>query len=238
MDAAAAGDQGTSPPPRIKIRIESLSDLVFGLALSIGSIILVGSVPQDGVALATNVLYFGFGFAIIVLTWLGYSRTTAVLPDEVPFALFSNIFLLFVVALEPYLFYVLINAQSAGLADAASVAYGLDVGGMFLMQAALASLVLKEQSDRTVPAADQSARRPLHPVTLARFRVVARSNFLVGLVFVASALPIFWIDTPIGYLRFYLWSSSFVLLYPLFRYRGRRTRTYRVEKTEDPKVQP
>ena len=172
-----------------------------------GSLILVGRIPQSGQDLALNVLLFGFGFLILVATWLGYSRTMAVLPVEVPFALVINIVLLFIVALEPYLFYVLQTVQTAGLADAASVAYALDVGGMFLMQGALAYMVLEESG--------ASGRRPLHPLLLARFRMVTRSSAVVGLVFVVSALPIFWVSTPIGYLRFYLWSSSF-LMFSLF----------------------
>ncbi|HVC26953.1 MAG TPA: hypothetical protein VND40_02210 [Nitrososphaerales archaeon] len=35
---------------------------------------------------------------------------------------------------------------------------------------------------------------------------------VVGLVYVVSALPIFWVDTPIGDPRFYLWSTSFLFL--------------------------
>ncbi|HUK75619.1 MAG TPA: hypothetical protein VLU99_07490, partial [Nitrososphaerales archaeon] len=80
-------DSASAPLPRIKVRIESLSDLVFGLALSFGSLLLVGRMPQSGSDLVVNVLLFGFGFLIVVMTWLGYSRTVAVLPVEVPFAL-------------------------------------------------------------------------------------------------------------------------------------------------------
>jgi hypothetical protein len=212
--ADANGGDPSALSPRIRIRIESLSDLVFGLALSIGSLILVGRLPQSGQELGVNVLLFGFGFLIVVLAWLGYSRTMAVLPVEVRFALLTNIVLLFLVALEPYLFYVLQTVQTAGLADAASVAYALDVGGMFFMQAALAYLVVSE--DRS----GLHGQLPLHPAVLARFRRVARADAVVGLVFAVSALPFLWVDTPIGFLRFYLWSSS--LLVPMAMLSGRR----------------
>jgi len=204
VDAADGDPAGLSP--RIRVRIESLSDLVFGLALSIGSIILVGKVPASGQDIASNVLLFGFGFLIIVMTWLGYSRTMAVLPVEAPFALHTNIALLFVVAIEPYLLYVLTSSQSPGLADASSVAYALDVGGMFFMQGALARMVVKQEK------AGSHGQRPLHPVVLARFKRVMKLDTVVGLAFVVSALPVFWVETPIGFLRFYLWSSSFLFL--------------------------
>jgi len=213
----AAADDGektsAAPAPRIRVRIESLSDLVFGLALSIGSIILVGKQPATGQDIAVNVLLFGFGFLIIVMTWLGYSRTMAVLPVEAPFALVANLVLLFIVAIEPYLFYVLTSVQTAGLADAASVVYALDVGGMFLMQAVLARMVVKGEKARL------HGQPALHPVVLERFRRVLKLNAVIGLVFVVSALPVFWVNTPVGFLRFYLWSSSLLFLAVRFQRR-------------------
>ncbi len=65
-------------PPRIKVRIESLSDLVFGLALSIGSLEFLSTPGQTAFELEKNVAYFGFSFSILVFTWLGY-------PERSPF---------------------------------------------------------------------------------------------------------------------------------------------------------
>jgi len=107
--------------PRIKLRIESLSDLVFGLALSIGSVVLISRSASSITDIEFNVLYFGFSFLIIVVTWLGYSRTMAVLPSETPNALFLNLLLLFLVAIEPYLFYVMVSAHPFQLVDVFSV---------------------------------------------------------------------------------------------------------------------
>jgi uncharacterized membrane protein len=208
--AAADGDAGggpAAPISRIKIRIESLSDLVFGLALSIGSLILIGRAPQSGQDLAVNVLLFGFGFLIVVMTWLGYSRTMGALPVEVPYALYANLLLLFCVALEPYLFYVLQTVQTFDLLDSASIAYALDVGGMFFLLAALAYLVVKEERS------GMDGRRRLHPVVLARFRRAMKLQAIVGVIFVVSALPIFWVSTPVGFLRFYLWPSSSLIFF-------------------------
>jgi hypothetical protein len=60
-----SGEYSTSP--KIKVRIESLSDLVFGLALSIGSLTLIGKLPQTAQDLVTDVVLFGFSFLIVVL---------------------------------------------------------------------------------------------------------------------------------------------------------------------------
>jgi uncharacterized membrane protein len=178
--------------------------MVFGLALSIGSLILIGKVPQSGQELGINVLLFGFSFLIVVGTWLAYSRVMAVLPTEVPFALLANLVLLFCVAIEPYLFYVLQTVQSLDLLDPASIAYALDVGAMYPLLAALSRLVVKQEETR------KEGRQSIHPVMLARFRRAMKAEALVGGIFFVSALPIFWVNTPVGPLRFYLWFSAFL----------------------------
>jgi uncharacterized membrane protein len=201
--------------PRIKIRIESLSDLVFGLALSIGALVLIGRAPQSGLDLATNILLFGFGFFVIVMIWLGYSRTMSVLPGEVPSALYVNLTLLFCVALAPYLFYVLQSSPSDDVLNAGSIAYALDVGGMFLLLAALARLVIKEEEK-----ARSIGRSLIHPVVVRRFKAIMRAEMIVGLLFAISALPVFWVNTPVGFLRFIFWYSAFVI-FGFTRFYGR-----------------
>lgn len=182
----------------IRIRIESLSDLVFGLALSIGSLVLIGRVPQSGQDLAINILLFGFGFFVVVWIWLGYSRTMAVLPDEVPSALYANLSLLFCVALAPYLFYVLSSPLiSDDVLNAGSIAYALDVGAMFLLLAALARLVVKAGEK-----AQSGGHSVVHPAVVKRFRAIMKAEVAVGLIFAISALPVFWVNTPVGFLRF------------------------------------
>ena len=179
-----ADDDSAASLLRTKIRIESLSDLVFGLALSIGSVFLIGRVPQTGQDLAANFLLFGFSFLILVMTWVGYSRTMAVLPVEVPFTLLLNLLLLFCVALEPYLFFILAPVDSLDLLNTESIAYALDVGAMFLLLAALALLVVKEEHK---PGSGGGHPR-LHPVMLRRFRWVMKAETIVGAIFIVSAL--------------------------------------------------
>ena len=131
-----------------------------------------------------------------------------VLPVDVPFALLLNLLLLFCVALEPYLFSILESVDSLDLLNSESIAYALDVGVMFLLLVALALLVVKEEQK----SGSAGGHRRLHPVVLRRFRRVMKAEAIVGAIFIVSALPIFWTMTPIGYLRFTLWYSSFVIL--------------------------
>ncbi|MDA4129532.1 MAG: hypothetical protein OK457_02065 [Thaumarchaeota archaeon] len=196
--------------PKIKIRVESLSDMVFGLALSIGSLVLISNVSANASVSVTtifvNILIFGFGFVIIVMTWLGYSRTISLLPVEVPSALFLNISLLFCVAIEPYLLYVLFTfPNNIEITYYSSLAYAVDIGTMFFILAGLARLVIKENS--------KGGTQRVHPLIVERFKRVVKFDYVIGGIFLLSALPIFWIETPIGYLRFVLWYSAFAFFF-------------------------
>ncbi len=205
------GDQ----PHRIKVRVEALSDIVFGLALSIGSLDFLSSAARDPFELATNLAYFGFSFTILVFTWLGYTRTMAVLPRATDTSLFINIGLLFLTAIEPYLFYVLVTSPTLDDANTASIVYALNVGGLFLLQAMLSRLVIIEDKKSKI-----LKERSLAPEIISRFQGVLRAEVVIGVLYLISALPVFWgIRTPIGQARFIFWWSAFAVFF--FRRRSR-----------------
>lgn len=208
--------QESPSAPRIKIRIESLSDLIFGLALSIGSLELIARTPQTPADLGTSVVLFAFSFVVVVSIWVGYTRIMAVLPGEGGSTFALNLVLLFCVALEPYLFYVLQSNPSQDLTFLywASVGYALDVGGMLVVLASMIYLIVRGRSKDL----------DLHPVTLRRFRIFMYSYLLTGGVYLVSALPIFWVETPIGFLRFDLWYSAFAFFLVAFASRRVSTR--------------
>jgi uncharacterized membrane protein len=185
----------------------SFSDIIFGLALSISALFLTQNRVLTWQDFAWNVLLFGFSFLVIAITWLLFSRTVSALSSEVPSELFLNLVLLFFVALEPYLFYMLMNGATQNLLSFTSVGYALDVGLMFVVLAMLASLVLKREE--TVEAEDQRPR--LHAKALQSFRHMMIAEYAVGALFLVSVAPIFWVVTPIGHMRFVLWYSSFLI---------------------------
>jgi uncharacterized membrane protein len=198
---------------RIKVRIEALSDLVFGLALSIGSLEFLSNPAKKPTGLIDNVAFFGFSFLILVFVWLGYTRTMMVLPREGDQSLALNITLLFLVALEPYLFFELVTS-SLGFENFISIAYALDVGTMFFIQAALARLVILEDQ-----RSEKLGEKRVNPIIVQRFGNIFKSEIAIGAIYLASTLPIFWdVLTPIGPLRYLLWWSSF----GVFAARGRR----------------
>jgi len=184
----------------------SFSDIIFGLALSIGSLVLTQSKVTGWQDYAWNALLFGFSFLVIALTWLLYSQTMSVISSEVSSTLFLNLVLLFCVALEPYFFYMIMNGTYQNLVSFTSVGYALDVGFMFIILGTLASFVSKQEK-----ALEQEQKPKLHPNVLQRFKHMMISEYIVGALFLISAPPIFWVPTPLGHLRFIFWYSSFLV---------------------------
>jgi hypothetical protein len=99
-ESVAAHQLDRRPRPRI----ESLTDLVFGLALSIGAISLISNRPADAGELYRAIAGFGFSFLILIQIWFRFTEIMSVLPVETAGTRVLNTLLLFLVALEPYLF--------------------------------------------------------------------------------------------------------------------------------------
>jgi len=181
---------GALPPPAYPLGIGSISDVVFGLALSIGSLILISQTPSTGHALALGIFYFGFSFLAVILVWLAFRRITVVLPYETQAPLTVNVALLFCVAIEPFLFYVSVAGTGTSVGGPASMALALDVGVMMLLLAAFYFLL--EAEDRKV------SHRPVDPGILRQLWVGSVGRVVVGTVFLVSALPLFDSPGPLG----------------------------------------
>jgi uncharacterized membrane protein len=197
------------PGRTVRIAPESFSDIIFGLALSIGSLILIQSQVHAWQDIFWNVLLFGFSFLIIAITWLLYSHTISLLSVEASSTLTLNMVLLFLVALEPYLFYLLMNQATQGLLEYTSIDYALDVGTMYLILAALTWIVLKRSRGNEVD------RRMLQPKSLNSLRRTFAGEIAVGALFLFSTAPFFWVSTSVGHLRFVLWYCCFLIFIPI-----------------------
>ena len=161
-------------------RIQELSDLIFGLALSIGAIQFVSNVPALPSDLTTDLFEFGFSFLILINVWNRYTTTMSVMPAETPMVVRLNMILLFLVAIEPFLFDVLfVQGFSKDVGLLASVYYGLDLGGMNLILAFFTHMLASEEKN-------------LIPRELNQKYTVIRNLLVIGAaVFLASALPPF-----------------------------------------------
>ncbi|HLN89291.1 MAG TPA: TMEM175 family protein, partial [Candidatus Binatia bacterium] len=92
-------------------RIQTLSDLIFGLALSIGALALIGQQHATFEAIVTSLFFYSFSFLVLVSVWRSYSIILSVLPVETELLTNLNILLLFIVSIEPYLFNQLFIAR-------------------------------------------------------------------------------------------------------------------------------
>jgi uncharacterized membrane protein len=198
-------DEGTRPRPRI----ESLSDLVFGLALSIGAFALVSNPPVTDGEFYYDVGTFAFNFIVLISIWLRYTRIMSVLPVETRGTILLNGLLLFTVALEPFIFNILrsfgtVNRPSPALYEAASSFFGLDVGGMMLLMAVF-TLALADEENRLVPKS-----------MLRQLREEAVTWGVAAGLFLISAVPVFGRINVGGVvfsglsLRFLLWILALV----------------------------
>jgi uncharacterized membrane protein len=167
-----------------------LSDLVFGLALSIGAFALVSSPPMDDAGFYRDVLTFGFNFAVLISIWIRYTRIMSALPVETRRTMTLNAILLFTVSLEPFIFNILRSGNSSShlspsLVEAASSSFGIDVGAMMLIMGVF-TLALADEEKRLVPSE-----------MLGRLRSEAEIWFTSAGIFLVSAVPLFG-RVPIG----------------------------------------
>jgi uncharacterized membrane protein len=205
LDVGGAAPLSEATPQIPRPRIQGLSDLVFGLALSIGAIQLVGSLPQDHDALVTDILAFGFSFLIIINVWNRYTTAISVMPVETTTLVRLNMLLLFLVVIEPFLFNLMVllpHGLANVLSPEISQYYALDIAGMNLILAYFTHILTLEEKN-LIP------RGMIH-----RFRVARNMFLLVSAVFLVSIVPFFWdvflLSLP---LRIVLWTSTFPLFW-------------------------
>lgn len=188
----------TGSRPRIsRSRIESLSDIIFGLALAISTVPLISRLPAKPFGMVVDISEFGFGFLILMSVWMGYTNTMSVLPIEDNTAVTLNLLLLFLVSIEPYLFYLNINYDMAShelFLNLASILYALDMTGLMLILGLFTHQLTREE-------------RGLVPKgSMARHKRVRNILFVSAVLFAITILPVFWIIRLYGQpIRFFFW---------------------------------
>lgn len=188
-----------------KSEIESLSNLVFGLAISIGGIaLIIVQIPTTPADLLKEMLWFSVGFVLLIVIWFNYTRAMAEIIIETPLEFILNIVILLLVSLEPFLLNVLAfdipdtpSAQST--VEIASVMFAAVIAAIMIILAVYYHWIMVDKKDQNRPekALENRHRRDL--------RLVDASIFLV------STLPIFWrltVDSlPVRYL---LWGTTLI----------------------------
>ena len=179
------------PTPQVpRPSIQGLSDLIFGLALSIGAIQLITtqSLPQNPTQLVGILGAFGFSFLILISVWNRYTITMSVMPAETPGLVRLNMVLLFMVVIEPYLFNLLyIQGLGSPVGQQVSSYYAIDLAGMNLILAYFTHVLANEEKN-------------LIPKGLIwRFKLTRDVLIAASLVFLYSGLPGWWTAFFLGF---------------------------------------
>ena len=158
-----------------KPRILTLSDLIFGLALSISALTLIGHQPATAGELFTSLGLYGFSFLILISVWRVYSLITSILPSETSLLTGLTYVLLFLVSIEPYLFNELFVNPS--FSDVVSNVYACDLAVMFLILAIFNHVLAGEE------------RNLVSKSLLGRYRLSRNICLSVAGVFILSTVP-------------------------------------------------
>ncbi len=174
--------------------IEGLVDLIFGLALSIGALILINTIPTNPSQVLNDIIAFTYGFVILVFIWEEITQEMLLFKVETRGMLRVTYIMLFLVTLEPYLFNLITqHTPSSSIDDLASSLYALDLASLMLILAFFSQKIIGGEGNLS----EGVRKRYLHKRGVFLFEAT---------IFVVSIIPIFW-DYSIGStkLRFILW---------------------------------
>jgi len=174
-----------------------MSDLIFGLALSLSAYSLLTRPPTTLTNLASDVMAFTFSFLILISIWIRYTSIMSVLPIQTRTTRILNVAMLFSVSLEPYLFNLVTLYGHAGetlVVEYASMFFAADM-------AALVTILAFFIHQLSVEEKQLIAQELVNP-----YRRVRNSLAISTLLFLLTMIPQLWdltfFDIP---LRFYLW---------------------------------
>ncbi len=198
-------------PRSPKPRIETLSDLIFGLALSVGAIALLSTPPSNLGQILGDIAGFSFSFLILISFWLRYTEIMSVLPVENRAIMILNVLMLLLVAMEPYLFNLVTlfshSINNPALIDAASTMFSFDMAGLMAILGFFSNELAAEEKN-LVPKE-----------MMTRYKRMRNNHFAYALVFLFTALPQFWVYHVAGNpVRFYLWLLPLVFFWLSRRY--------------------
>jgi uncharacterized membrane protein len=184
-------------------RIQTLSDLIFGLALSISALTLVGQQLTTAQQLGEALGLYAFSFLILISVWRQYSTITSILPSETSVMVNLNIVLLFFVSIEPYLFNELFVLKGDLFQDVSGL-YSIDLAAMFIVITLFYHFLADEEKGLVSKALAR------------RFRLARNFSLVLSIIFLLSIAPYFGTYPVITSANFNLYLRGVLWLVALF----------------------
>lgn len=165
--------------------------------MAISTIPLISRLPAKPFGMVVDISEFGFGFLILISVWIGYTNIMSVLPMEDNTVVALNLLLLFLVSIEPYLFYLNITFDLAShevFLNSSSILYALDMTGLMIILGLFTHKLAREESG--LVAKD----------FIAPYKRDRTIRFISAALFAITILPVFWaIRVYAQPIRFYFW---------------------------------
>lgn len=186
---------------RPRPRIEALSDLVFGLSLSLASISLIVSPPSSPSEINNHILAFVFAFILLITAWINYTSSMSVLPLETRTVTILNVIMLMSVALVPFLLNVielpnpsLAPVENLVIRDYASTLFAVNLSALLAILGMFSHILAKEEA------------KLIAPDLVARYRTSRNLTLILAGFMLLTAAPIFGTYMILGYpIRLYVW---------------------------------
>jgi len=191
-----SSQEGARIPRRPRPRLESLSDLIYGLSLSIGAISLVitNSQTSSESDINKNILQFLFVFIVLITSWIIYTSDMSVLPVETRLVQLLNVVLLMLVAIIPYLFDQVVSSfNPSSVQDYASILFTADYAGTLVIMAVFSHIIAQEE-EHLVDG----------EIMVRMRRVRNRLSLLTLIVFLSLAAPWDWLFLGV-HVRLFIW---------------------------------
>jgi uncharacterized membrane protein len=199
-------------PSRPRPRLETLSDLIFGLSLSIAAIALIAQAPTSTTEINNHIFAYIFTFLILITTWLAYTNIMSVLPIETRTLTVLNVTMLLLVTLSPFLLNTveianqsLSSTDAASIEDYASRLFALNLAGLLTIIGLFYHVLSMEE--KGLVSQDLAVR----------FRRARNLMFVLAGVFVITIAPQFGGWMILGYpVRFILWYIPIISFWTRF----------------------
>jgi uncharacterized membrane protein len=176
-----------------KKRIEDLSNLVFGLALTLGAITLVKPEQDSFYLLLVTLVQFGLSFAVILWIWRIYNALVPEQDMQKRGRLALNVLLLFLVVVEPFLLSVSLSYSSG------KSAYAIDLGITLLILGLFTHYAISD--NKLTP--DEATKH--------RMRSNRNLTFFCSGIFFASLIPQLLLDNGGADIQSLMWLSALAI---------------------------